>query len=114
MSFTRACSWTIDVLTRLNATILYNSFIFSISYSTHFSIVLVSLLVIEHNLSSHRTEAPEALQRAKDNIDKYLVVGVLDRYTDFLHVLECLLPRYFKGIKEMYKSKCSCAKSIYH
>ena len=45
------------------------------------------------------------LHRAIDHLDHYLVVGVLERYADFLAVLECLLPSYFTGVSAQYKSK---------
>lgn len=38
-----------------------------------------------------------ALERAKMNVEKYLVVGILEEYDDFIKVLEKLLPNFFKG-----------------
>lgn len=38
-----------------------------------------------------------ALERAKKNVEKYAVVGILEEYDDFIKVLEKLLPNFFKG-----------------
>ena len=53
---------------------------------------------------------PWALEKAKENlVNQYLVVGVTERLTEFVAVMEVVLPRYFKGatkrfILGMYKS----------
>ena len=44
-----------------------------------------------------------ALQLAKRNVaEHYTVVGVLERYREFLQVLEHYFPKLFKGIVELY------------
>ena len=49
-----------------------------------------------------------ALRRAKENVEKhYAVVGVLEELNKTLTVLEHYVPRYFKGAKDVYWSKCS-------
>ena len=44
-----------------------------------------------------------ALERAKKNVEKYAVVGVLEEYDDFIKVLEKLLPSFFKGAYKISK-----------
>ncbi|XP_028415482.1 uronyl 2-sulfotransferase-like [Dendronephthya gigantea] len=44
-----------------------------------------------------RTPTVWALEQAKKNVEKYLVVGILEEYEDFIKVLEKLLPNFFKG-----------------
>ena len=34
----------------------------------------------------------------------YLIVGLLDNFSEFLHALEILIPEFFRGISEMYAS----------
>ena len=34
----------------------------------------------------------------------YFFVGILERFEDTLHILETLLPRYFQGSVEIWKS----------
>ena len=46
-----------------------------------------------------------AVDKALENLPKYLVVGLVERYIDFLKVLECLLPSYFTGITELFEGK---------
>ena len=44
-----------------------------------------------------------ALQRAKDNlVNNYLVVGVTERLTEFVAVMEVVLPRFFKGATKRF------------
>lgn len=44
-----------------------------------------------------------ALQKAKDNlVNNYLVVGVTERLTEFVEVMEAVLPRYFKGATKKF------------
>ena len=44
-----------------------------------------------------------ALSRAKDNVERaYPVVGVLEELDTTLAVLEDKLPRFFKGVQELY------------
>ncbi|PIK52066.1 hypothetical protein BSL78_11018, partial [Apostichopus japonicus] len=45
-----------------------------------------------------------ALEKAKQNVDKYVVVGVVEEYEDFLKVLEKLLPDFFGGILKEFKT----------
>lgn len=48
----------------------------------------------------------EALRRAKINIkEKFVAVGVLEFLEKSLAVLECKLPQYFKGIRELQRSR---------
>ncbi|XP_059473937.1 heparan sulfate 2-O-sulfotransferase 1-like [Neocloeon triangulifer] len=45
----------------------------------------------------------QALERAKANVEKYFkVVGVLENLNETLAVLETSLPRYFRGVQELY------------
>ena len=62
-----------------------------------------STILFRHLSSRNKTEV--SLNRAVQNLDHYLVVGILERYSDFLAVLECLLPSYFKGVTARYKSE---------
>lgn len=44
-----------------------------------------------------------ALQKAKDNLlQHYLVVGVTERLTEFVAVMEVVLPRFFKGATKRF------------
>lgn len=44
-----------------------------------------------------------ALVRAVQNVKSYYaVVGVTERYTQFLEVLEHILPTYFRGASKVY------------
>ena len=44
-----------------------------------------------------------ALQLAKRNVaEHYTVVGILERYREFLQVLDHYFPKLFKGIVELY------------
>ncbi|XP_053737117.1 uronyl 2-sulfotransferase a isoform X1 [Synchiropus splendidus] len=46
-----------------------------------------------------------ALERAKQNVvENYLLVGILEELEDVLLLLERLLPHYFTGVLEIYKS----------
>lgn len=46
-----------------------------------------------------------ALERAKQNVlENYLLVGVLEELEDVLLLLERLLPHYFTGVLNIYKS----------
>ena len=50
-----------------------------------------------------RLDSMTALQLAKRNVaEHYTVVGVLERYREFLQVLEHYFPKLFKGIVELY------------
>ena len=51
-----------------------------------------------------RSPTRKALQRAKENVDKYLVVGILEEYDDFIKVLEKLLPNFFQGAYKYSKT----------
>lgn len=45
----------------------------------------------------------EALQKAKNNVEKYYkVVGIIENINMTLSVLEDRLPEYFEGAKELY------------
>lgn len=46
-----------------------------------------------------------ALERAKQNVlENYLLVGILEELEDVLLLLERLLPHYFTGVLNIYKS----------
>ena len=46
-----------------------------------------------------------ALNKAKQNVLRhYLLVGVTEELEDFIVVLETVLPRFFKGASQLYKS----------
>ena len=55
-----------------------------------------------------------ALRKAKENVEKhYAVVGVLEELNKTLTVMEHYIPRFFKGAKDVYWSKCEfCADSF--
>lgn len=58
-------------------------------------------------ISSFSTREPGvwALERAKQNVqENYLLVGVLEELEDVLLLLERLLPHYFTGVLNIYKS----------
>ena len=56
-----------------------------------------------------------ALQKAKDNlVNNYLVVGVTERLTEFVEVMEAVLPRYFKGATKMKTEKSHARKKIFY
>jgi len=47
------------------------------------------------------------MRKAKENVEKhYAVVGVLEELNKTLTVLEHYVPRFFKGAKDVYWSKC--------
>ena len=49
-----------------------------------------------------------AMRKAKENVEKhYAVVGVLEELNKTLTVLEHYVPRFFKGAKDVYWSKCT-------
>ncbi|XP_061125600.1 uronyl 2-sulfotransferase a isoform X3 [Syngnathus typhle] len=52
-----------------------------------------------------REPGPWALERAKQNVlENYLLVGILEELEDVLLLLERLLPHYFTGVINIYKS----------
>ncbi|XP_061609181.1 uronyl 2-sulfotransferase a [Phyllopteryx taeniolatus] len=52
-----------------------------------------------------REPGPWALDRAKQNVlENYLLVGILEELEDVLLLLERLLPHYFTGVLDIYKS----------
>lgn len=59
------------------------------------------------HVSSLSTREPGvwALERAKQNVlENYLLVGILEELEDVLLLLERLLPHYFSGVLNIYKS----------
>lgn len=53
----------------------------------------------------HREPGLWALERAKQNVlENYLIVGILEELEDVLLMLERLLPHYFSGVLNIYKS----------
>lgn len=58
---------------------------------------------------SHRDPGVWALERAKQNVlENYLLVGILEELEDVLLMLERLLPHYFSGVLDIYKSPGWC------
>lgn len=46
-----------------------------------------------------------ALDQAKYNlVNEYLLVGVTEELEDFIMILEAVLPRFFKGASEVYRT----------
>ena len=61
-------------------------------------------LIISY-FSGFNTEV--AMRKAMENVEKhYAVVGVLEDLNKTLTVLEHYIPRFFKGAKDVYYSKC--------
>ncbi|XP_041480715.1 uronyl 2-sulfotransferase-like [Lytechinus variegatus] len=57
--------------------------------------------------------SPEyALEQAKRNLDKFLVVGIVEEYESSLRVLERLLPSMFKGAMHEYQSNKAQFSSV--
>ena len=56
------------------------------------------------------------MRKAMENVEKhYAVVGVLEDLNKTLTVLEHYIPRFFKGAKDVYYSKCQCQlKTLSH
>ncbi len=66
-------------------------------------IAYITVLLLITCLFFRESEA-SALAKAKSNIaSHYLLVGLLERYDDFLKVLEKRLPRLFTGMYNRYK-----------
>lgn len=62
------------------------------------------LLIHFHSLPT-REPGVWALERAKQNVlENYLLVGILEELEDVLLLLERLLPHYFTGVLNIYKS----------
>lgn len=60
-------------------------------------------------LMCYREPGVWALERAKQNVlENYLLVGVLEELEDVLLMLERLLPHYFSGVLNIYKSPGGC------
>lgn len=56
-----------------------------------------------------------ALERAKQNVlENYLLVGILEELEDVLLLLERLLPHYFTGVLNIYKSPGTLMSQVYH
>lgn len=55
-----------------------------------------------------------ALERAKQNVlENYLLVGILEELEDVLLLLERLLPHYFTGVLNIYKSPGRLIKCLF-
>ena len=56
------------------------------------------------------------MRKAMENVEKhYAVVGVLEDLNKTLTVLEHYIPRFFKGAKDVYYSKCVIStRNIFH
>ena len=53
-----------------------------------------------------RRASRAGLERAKQNIEKYYtLVGTLEELPVFLRLLERILPQFFKGVHDMYRSE---------
>ena len=50
---------------------------------------------------SHKSPVSVQLQRAKQNVDRFDAVGVLDELDKSLEVFEILLPRIFSGARKV-------------
>lgn len=58
---------------------------------------------------SFREPGVWALERAKQNVlENYLLVGILEELEDVLLLLERLLPHYFSGVLNIYKTPGGC------
>lgn len=76
------------------------------------TLVLVPFFCGQQDFCLEATE--KAFEQAKANVIKfYTVVGVLEQFDQFLIALECLLPRFFKGLNSVqipHTHKASSAK----
>lgn len=74
----------------------------------HLKLPSLSLLVsclLRADLLLTREPGVWALERAKQNVlENYLLVGILEELEDVLLLLERLLPHYFTGVLNIYKS----------
>lgn len=84
---------------------------------THFFVYLcVCLYFVLFSLTfsslCNREPGVWALERAKQNVlENYLLVGILEELEDVLLLLERLLPHYFTGVLNIYKSPGRLSKS---
>lgn len=63
----------------------------------------------DFSLISFREPGVWALERAKQNVlENYLLVGILEELEDVLLLLERLLPHYFSGVLNIYKTPGGC------
>ena len=63
------------------------------------------MIIFYDPVSGFNTEV--AMKKAMHNVEKsYAVVGVLEELNKTLTVLEHYIPRFFKGAKDLYYSKC--------
>ena len=54
----------------------------------------------------------DGLKRAQDNVDRFfLVVGVLEKYEQFLNLTQKIIPKFFDGIVELYDKQKELAIS---
>ena len=91
-------------------------FVSLVKYLTWKSLVCMCIYFLVIQISKHcwncincysglNTEV--ALRKAKENVEKhYAVVGVLEELNKTLTVMEHYIPRFFKGAKDVYWSKC--------
>lgn len=63
----------------------------------------------DFSFMSFREPGVWALERAKQNVlENYLLVGILEELEDVLLLLERLLPHYFSGVLNIYKTPGEC------
>ena len=68
------------------------------------------MIIFYDPVSGFNTEV--AMKKAMHNVEKsYAVVGVLEELNKTLTVLEHYIPRFFKGAKDLYYSKCFWPKA---
>lgn len=76
--------------------------------------LLLSLLLTCWSSPSTREPGVWALERAKQNVlENYLLVGILEELEDVLLLLERLLPHYFTGVLNIYKSPGRFIKCLF-
>lgn len=67
--------------------------------------LLIFLFSLSFSSVCKREPGVWALERAKQNVlENYLLVGILEELEDVLLLLERLLPHYFTGVLNIYKS----------
>lgn len=63
-------------------------------------------MLVQTRLSLHLSFSQNrefALTEAKKNLDKYMIVGIMEEYEDTVRVLEKLMPSVFGGGAAIYK-----------
>lgn len=78
--------------------------------------IMILLLLRWKTFIFHREVGNQwALEEAKRNLQRhYLLVGVTEELTDFIHTLQIVLPRFFKGANDLFlHSKQSIKERLY-